>query len=56
MVGGMSRRYKCVGSPMWDLLMMLFHYVVRLGSAWLGSVWHGSIRAGLRFHGSLVPL
>ncbi len=36
--------------------MALFHCVVRLGSARSRTARHGSVRLGLRFHCSLVPL
>ncbi len=38
------------------VLMVLFHCMVRYGSARLGTVRYGSVRVGLRFHCSLVPL
>ncbi len=37
-------------------LMVLFHCVVRLGSARFRTARHGSVRLGLCFHCSLVPL
>ncbi len=37
------------------VIMVLFHCVVRLGSAWFRMAHHGSVRLGLRFHCSLVP-
>ncbi len=37
-------------------LVALFHCVVRLGSARLVTARHGSVRVGLRFQCSLVPL
>ncbi len=36
--------------------MALFHCMVRYGSAQLGTVRYGSVRVGLHFHRSLVPL
>ncbi len=36
--------------------MALFHCVVRLGSARLSTAQHSTVRVGLRFHCSLVPL
>ncbi len=45
-----------VNGPLVTSLVALFHCVVRLGSARLITVRHGSVRVGLRFHGSLVPL
>ncbi len=38
------------------LLLALFHCMVRYGSARLGTVQYGSVRVGLHFHRSLVPL
>ncbi len=37
-------------------LMALFHCMVRYGSARLSTERYGSVRVGLRFHCSLVPL
>ncbi len=36
--------------------IVLFHCMVRYGSARLGTVQYGSVWVGLRFHYSLVPL
>ncbi len=38
------------------LFMAVFHCMVQYGSARLGTVRYGSVRVGLHFHRSLVPL